>query len=291
VQLLELLWEGINLLVFGYFQLQEVLFPSGKGTDYDLWHYHSLSSPGQTTRFRVPLYLQFLYIAVWRSAQEVVYRFLEWIKLQGDYIGRIFKLPLTIFYEDLKEFGNKLLKVSLILSLDIRLKWKVWFTFRLFILGKCSVLRVLAKRRKTWGIHSSGIRCRVTGWLFSTFRENYLFSKRWGKLWVTRRHIPEERIPQQDHCGNLSQKISARPAHDSSVLTDSNFAMIRWDALSNFLRESLYFRSSRLLSTSPPDSVTWTLWCCCSSMALPLTPPRRICTRHYTSPARRARKR
>jgi hypothetical protein len=130
-----------------------------------------------------------------------------------------FKLPLTIFYEGLKEFGNKVLKLSPILSLDIRLRWKFWFTFRRFILGKCSVLRMLAKRRKTWVIRSSGIRCRVTGSLFSTFRENYLFSKRWGQLWVTRRHIPEERIPQQYHCGNLSQKISARPAHDSSVLT------------------------------------------------------------------------
>lgn len=146
-------------------------------------------------RFRVTLYLQVLYIAVWRSAQEIIYRFLEWIKLQDDYIGRIFKLPLTIFYEELKDFGNKLLKVSLILSFDIRLRWKVWFTFRRFILWKCSVLRVLTKRRKTWSFLSSGIKCRVTGWLFSTFRENYLSSKRCGQLWVTRPHIPEERIP------------------------------------------------------------------------------------------------
>ena len=93
-----------------------------------LWHYHSLSGPGQTPRFRVLLYLQVLYIAAWSSAQAVAYQFLEWSKRQGDYIRRIFKLLLTFFYEDLKEFGNKLLKVSLILDLDIRLRWKVWFT-------------------------------------------------------------------------------------------------------------------------------------------------------------------
>ena len=137
MQLLQLLWDGINLPVFGYFQLQKVFSPEAKGQTLTL---PFTSCPGQTTRFRVHIYLQVLCVAVWRSAQAVVYRFLERSKRQGDCIRRIFKLPLTIFYEDLKEFGNKLLKVSLVLNPDIRLRWKVWFTVRRFILGKSSIL-------------------------------------------------------------------------------------------------------------------------------------------------------